>query len=444
MRAKILAGYKWTETGGIPDRWRSPSLPAGWTVRSLRSVLRTSPAYGINAAAVPSGDRLPTYLRITDISDDHRFRPSPRVAIEHPNASAFFLQEGDLVLARTGASVGKSYLYDPADGPLVFAGFLIRVQPNEDVQPAFLAYCVQSERYWSWVAGMSSRSGQPGINGREYGTYRLWLPLPDEQRAIAEALSDMDGLIESLEGLVAKKRAVKTAAMQQFLSGRTRLPGFSGEWETKCVGDVASVRDEKVLPSCVEASTLCVELDHIGQDSGRLTVHSTAESSTSSKYCFIAGDVLFGRLRPYLRKFWYADRSGICTTEIWPLVVDPKQMNGGFLYLMVQTERFMEAASISYGTHMPRADWEVVRNLEISLPSLGEQGSIVAVFADIDAEIVALEHRLAKVRALKQGTMQQLLTGRIRLPTADAPARDQVESVEEEPVGAAPMEGGVT
>ena len=155
------------------------TLPGGWTIRSLRSCLRTAPEYGINAAAVPFEAGLPAYLRITDISDDNRFRPSPRVSIKHPDATEYFLKEGDLVFARTGASVGKSYLYNPDDGPLVFAGFLIRVSPNpEDVQPAFLAYCAQSERYWDWVATMSIRSGQPGINGQEYGTFQLLLPHP--------------------------------------------------------------------------------------------------------------------------------------------------------------------------------------------------------------------------------------------------------------------------
>ena len=218
-----------------------PSLPEGWRICSLRSCLRTAPGYGINAAAVPFDDGLPTYLRITDISDDHRFRPSPRVSLDHPQASAFFLNEGDLVFARTGASVGKSYLYDPDDGPLVFAGFLIRVTPNpKEVQPAFLAYCVQSERYWDWVATMSSRSGQPGINGQEYGTFHLLLPSPDEQRAIAEALSDVDDLLLALEKLIAKKQAIKQAAVRQLLTGKTRLPGFSEPWRKVRLGDIVS------------------------------------------------------------------------------------------------------------------------------------------------------------------------------------------------------------
>ena len=143
----IPPSHKWTEVG---------VLPKDWSVRSLRSCLLSVPSYGINEAAVPFDDDLPTYLRITDISKDGQFRPSPRVSVKHPNGQAFFLNEGDLVLARTGASVGKSYLYNPKDGPLVFAGFLIRISPNpEKLQPTFLAYCLQSKYYWNWVATMS-------------------------------------------------------------------------------------------------------------------------------------------------------------------------------------------------------------------------------------------------------------------------------------------------
>ena len=209
--------------------------------RSLRSLLRSAPSYGINAAAVPFDESLPTYLRITDISEDNKFRPSPRVSVRYPHVEAFFLSKGDLVFARTGASVGKSYLYTSHDGPLVFAGFLVRVNPDPlQIHPAFLSYCVQSDRYWDWVATMSIRSGQPGINGQEYGTFLLPLPPPSEQHAIAEALSEVDRLLGALEALIAKKRAIKQAAMQQLLTGKTRLPGYSGEWKMKRLAEIGS------------------------------------------------------------------------------------------------------------------------------------------------------------------------------------------------------------
>ena len=230
--AVIPPSHIWTEAG---------VLPKDWSVQPLRSCLLSVPSYGINEAAVPFNDNLPTYLRITDISEDGLFRPSPRVSVNHPNGQTYSLNEGDLVLARTGASVGKSYLYNPKDGPLVFAGFLIRISPNpEKLQPTFLAYCLQSKYYWNWVATMSIRSGQPGINGREYGELQLPLPPLIEQRAIAEVLSDVDGLIQALDALIAKKRAIKQATMQQLLTGKTRLPGFSGDWETKRLGNIAS------------------------------------------------------------------------------------------------------------------------------------------------------------------------------------------------------------
>ena len=154
---------------------------------------------------------------------------------------------------------------------------------------------------------------------------------------------------------------------------RMPQPRFNGEWERKRLGDIASIRNQKILPSNVNPNTLCVELDHIGSGNGRLLKYGTAENSTSSKYRFSAGDVLFGRLRSYLRKFWHADKDGICTTEIWPLMVDSEQMDSGFLYAIVQSEKFIALTSVSYGTHMPRTDWGVMRNFEVNLPKIKEQ-----------------------------------------------------------------------
>ena len=239
-QAPLHRGYKRTAVGVIPE---------DWTIRSLLSCLRSAPNYGINAAAIPFDDTLPTYLRITDIGEDNQFRPSPRVSVRHPSVQTSFLNKGDLVLARTGASVGKSYLYNPNDGPLVFAGFLIRVSPNPgELEPDFLAYCVQSKRYWNWVTTVSVRSGQPGINGQEYGTLQLPLPGPAEQRAIATALSDVDALLGGLDRLIAKKRDLKQAAMQQLLTGQTRLPGFHGEWQMKRLGDAVDTDPENLGP----------------------------------------------------------------------------------------------------------------------------------------------------------------------------------------------------
>lgn len=239
-------------------------------------------------------------------------------------------------------------------------------------------------------------------------------PLP-EQRAIAAALGDVDALITGLEELVAKKRDLKRATMQQLLTGKQRLPGFRGEWEVRRMEEVVILRKEKIDPLRSGSPNFCIELEHIGQGTGRLTGHDTTSGSVSIKSKFQQGDVLFGKLRSYLRKYWLADCAGVCSTEIWVLMAKSHCLQSEFLFHIVSCDEFIETASTAYGTHMPRADWHVVKSYDFALPPLPEQTAIAAILSDMDAEIEALEKRLEKTRALKQGMMQELLTGKTRL-----------------------------
>ena len=295
---------------------------------------------------------------------------------------------------------------------------LMRLEFNRDnvVSNEYANYALNTEgsieRLGALATGTTSVAA---IYTRDLLGLPFIVPPPAEQRAIATALSDADALIKSLYRLIAKKRAIKQAAMQQLLTGQTRLARFTGEWQTKRLGEFVSIRDEKVMPSAVHPETACIELEHIGKGDGRLVTHSMAKYSTSSKYQFRAGDVLFGRLRSYLRKYWLAKHGGICTTEIWPLVIDANKAVSGFLLGIVQSKRFTGAASVSYGTHMPRADWKVLENFEVKLPKIEEQAAIATVLSNMDTEIGALERRREKARQIKQGMMQQLLTGRVRL-----------------------------
>jgi type I restriction enzyme S subunit len=203
---------------------RLPGFSGEWERKQLGKCLLARPDYGINAAAVPFSDSLPSYIRITDISQHGRYCPDPRVSVRAPNSEQHYLHKGDVVFARTGASVGKSYLYQPNDGELVFAGFLIRVRPNPEILTSeFLAAYATTNSYWTWVSLMSMRSGQPGINGNEYAQLPLSLPTTPEQTAITAVLSDMDAELEALEARRDKTHALKQAMMQELLTGRTRL-----------------------------------------------------------------------------------------------------------------------------------------------------------------------------------------------------------------------------
>jgi type I restriction enzyme S subunit len=208
----------------LTGQTRLPGFTGEWEVKSLSECLLGRPQYGINASAVPYSDRLPAYIRITDITEHGHFRPNPRVSVSSPNVQNYFLSDGDIVFARTGASVGKSYRYDKRDGDLVFAGFLIRVRPNPNLlNSTFLTAFASTTTYWNWVRLMSMRSGQPGINGNEYAQLLLKTPPVLEQTAIAEVLSDIDAEITALEQRREKTKALKQAMMQELLTGRIRL-----------------------------------------------------------------------------------------------------------------------------------------------------------------------------------------------------------------------------
>ncbi len=406
----LLPGCKRTEVGVIPEDWDCSRI-GDLTTRVGSGITPT----GGNRVYVTAGR---PFLRSQNVGwGELNLHDLAFITEEiHALFAASEIKEGDVLLNITGASIGRSAVADIAVARGNVNQHVCEIRPNPEwLSSKFLNSYLLSAAGQRQIDNFQAGGNRQGLNYSQIRSFLIPCPSLPEQRAIGEALSDMDGLLKALEALIAKKRAIKQAAMQQLLTGKTRLPGFSGEWETKRMEEFASIRNHKVLPSNVPLDTPCVELDHIRAGDGSLRVRSTAQHSTASKYRFCCGDVLFGRLRPYLRKFWHADRPGICTTEIWPLMVDPKQADSGFLHAIVQSDQFIEAASISYGTHMPRADWGVMRNIEVSLPQVWEQHAIASVLGDMDTEIAALKKRRDKTHAIKQGMMQQLLTGRVRL-----------------------------
>lgn len=187
-----------------------------WEEKALVNALLTHPEYGLNAAAVPYSKNLPTYLRITDISEDGIFIKENKVSVEKEVTEDNYLEEGDIVLARTGASVGKSYKYRAEDGPLVFAGFLIRIRPdNLKLNSELLYQFLSTDRFWKWVAFTSQRSGQPGINGNEYASLQIpYPPKIKEQQKIADCLSSLDELITAQTKKIAALKVHKRGLMQ--------------------------------------------------------------------------------------------------------------------------------------------------------------------------------------------------------------------------------------
>ena len=217
-----------------------------WEQRKLGSIA-ASFDYGLNAAATEY-DGQNKYLRITDIDDaTHEFLKSDLTTplADLAMSADYLLEEGDLLFARTGASVGKTYLYRQYDGTVYFAGFLIRARIGESADPEFVYQATLTDAYKKYVAITSQRSGQPGVNAQEYADYQLMLPSRTEQQQIGMTLRSLDNLITLHQRKYDKLCTVKKSMLDKMFPkpGETepeiRFEGFTDPWEQRKLGEVA-------------------------------------------------------------------------------------------------------------------------------------------------------------------------------------------------------------
>ena len=267
------------------------------------------------------------------------------------------------------------------------------------------------------LQGLLSGSNYPAVSSGDVRGLRI--PCPPslaEQRAIAAVLTDVDDLIESLEALIAKKRAIKTATMQQLLTGRTRLPGFGGEWEVRRFAELLRQIPSKQYQ--IAASQYCAAGRFPVVDQGR-GVHvgysdNTDRVFTPSQH----GIIVFGdhtRVIKFYRRAFVLGGDGTCLFE-----AGSRCVLLAFVFHALCLDLHHRVPNTGYNRH-----FKFLANSRLPLPPLPEQRAIATVLTDMDAEITALERRLDKTRDLKRGMMQQLLTGAIRLPIPEDAAEHE-------------------
>lgn len=196
-----------------------------WNEVSLLDCCIKKGEYGLNAPACEYSPELPQYIRITDIDDNGKYMKDNPVSVNVSDAEDYYLHEGDLLFVRTGGTTGKVYRYEDGDGLLVYAGFLIRFSVDlKDYDDSFIYSQFSTMGYANWVKVMSMRSGQPGINAEEYGSFSFWVPKDKaEQSAIAAVLKCKDREIELLLKDLEYWQQKKKALMQLLLTGLVRV-----------------------------------------------------------------------------------------------------------------------------------------------------------------------------------------------------------------------------
>ncbi len=266
-------------------------------------------------------------------------------------------------------------------------------------------------------------STQVHITNAAFKSIAIPVPEIEEQRAIATALSDVDALIAGLEKLIAKKRDLKQAAMQQLLTGQTRLPGFSGEWARNDLKNLVStpVTDGPHLtPTFYETGVPFLSVNNLANnriDWSDLRFISKADDEIFSRKCKPRkGDVLLGKAASVGKVAIVEDDVDFNIWSPIALIRAGGQLNAKFLYYqLLSADCITQVMLLTNASSQGNIGMGDIEKIQISYPCYEEQEAIAEVLADMDAELGSLETRLAKTRELKQGMMQELLTGRTRL-----------------------------
>ena len=291
------------------------------------------------------------------------------------------------------------------------------VTPSDSIDPTFAFYWFKSARmihlFWAYSYGITG--DRLRLYYRDFAKIPVTLPSKNDQIRIGKTLAAADRAIARTEDLIAAKRRLKEGFAEKMLSGVLRVRGCSKPWTRHKFGDFVSLSKTRFDPRNSQENRPCIELEHISQGDGRLIGMVDSQGQWSTKAVFEREDVLYGKLRPNLRKSYYCEFDGVCSTEIWVLKAYPQTCCGAYLAELVQTDRFISAACVATGTKMPRADWSVVSEVSFVLPSVSEQKKIVAVVQAASRQLNLHQKKLTKLRRLREGLMQKLLPSEPRV-----------------------------
>ena len=419
---EMTPGYVQTDVSVIPDEWDVVSIGELFTFKNGLNKSKRFFGHG-----TPIVNYMDVYgrpaLRIEQIAG--------RVDVSDKELDAYNVRKGDVFFTRTSETIEEigvaSVMLDDPEST-VYSGFVLRARPtNDSLADAFKAYCFSPRYLRQQITARASYTTRALTNGRSLSAVLLARPPLPEQRAIATALSDVDALLGGLDQLIAKKRDLKQAAMQQLLTGQTRLPGFHDEWEVKRLDMVADVLKGSGLSKSQTTSSgvrPCILYGELFTAYGRIIADVVGRTNSIDGCNSQQGDVLMPGS---------TTTTGSDLAIASALLVDGVALGGDIIIIRRKDDSYDSVFLANYLTHAKKQEiaeftqgitihhlyGKNMRGLSLDLPHPSEQTAIAAVLSDMDAELAALEARRDKTRNLKQAMMQELLTGKTRLVTPE-------------------------
>ena len=418
-----------------------------WETRALVE-LCDSVDYGYTASAKESPIG-PKFLRITDIVPGSiNWDSVPFCEIAQSLHDKFRLHDGDVVIARTGATTGYSaFIAKPPDA--VFASYLVRLKVSKTNDPRFIAYFLKSHQFWAYMRGvLGDKSAQPNASAATMVRATLHVPSLKEQQAIAHVLGALDDKTElnrrmnqTLEGIA---RAIFKSWFVDFDPVRAKAAGHKpaglapaiaalfpdsfedselGEipkgWRVANLGTVVAEARDAVQPADIERGTPYIALEHMPRRSVAISSWGVADEIASGKLHFRTGDILFGKLRPYFHKVGPAPLNGVCSTDI--VVSRPKSDEWyGFALCHISSDDFVAHTDRgSTGTKMPRTNWRDMSAYKIVLPTAAVARRFTELVRPMFDRIRASIFEQATLAALRDALLPKLMSGELRVQSAE-------------------------
>lgn len=402
-----------------------------WKSVSLKKMCVFGPQYGANTKAVPFSGNKARYVRITDIDANGNLLDG-KVETELEDTHEYLLQDGDLLFARSGNTVGKTYRYKKEDGECVFAGYLIRFRLNPDLMDSrFAFYFTQSSSYTSWVAGKKRVAGQPNINGKEYSALKIPLPPLSEQRRIVEILDQADRL-RKLRAEADKKaeRILPALFIKMFGDPATNPIG----WETAPFEKLVYIGTQLVDPSREEFQDLPhIGGEHIESHTGRILPYETVAECKlrSNKFHFSSRHILFSKIRPYLNKVAFPQFEGLCSADIYPLIPKDERTTQWFLVSLLRSQSFLDyAKSHSDRLRIPKLNKLQLGAFDTPIP----RGDLLEKFEKQAERIIGLEGtwhlRGKEIEKIFSVMLHQAFTGEITASWRQANMKELLQEME--------------
>lgn len=393
------------------------SSSEGWNISSYNEIGENF-KYGLSVPAIPF-DGENKYLRITDIDDDTRIFDMTNLSSPGTDlslANEYILTEGDITFARTGASVGKSYLYDAKDGKIYFAGFLIKIGIKKNVCASFIFQNSLTSNFKRYINLVSQRSGQPGINIKELQAYKLYIPKTlEEQQKIASYFKSLDSLIQTTSKKLVSLKQIKDASLQSMFpqEGETvpkvRFKGFEGEWEKIPFGSFlkesyerSTVENEDILlSSAITGVYLNSEL--FGHQRGASNIGY--KKIKKNMLILSTQNLHLGNANVNLRF-----EHGLISPayKVYEIV----NISPLFLQQWIKMDStkvfFLNATTAGASLCRKNIVWDDLYKQIVLIPSKNEQVKIGLFFSNLDKQISLQTQRLEKLKQIKAACLEKM------------------------------------